>query len=82
MWGDFQVPGQNVQFGHDTFVFGPHNGNDIITGYQRGFDTIEIDVPTQGAASFRSKQETSILRWWTTLTTPSTLSSTLTTTIA
>jgi Ca2+-binding RTX toxin-like protein len=45
MWGDFQtVGGGNPQFGADTFVFGQHNGNDVIHDFQQGLDTIEIDT--------------------------------------
>ena len=46
MWGDFasNAGGTDVG-GHDTFVFGPHNGNDFIYDFhQGGEDFIEIDA--------------------------------------
>ena len=45
MWGDFQnVNGGPPHFGHDTFVFGPHNGDDFIHDFHQFEDTIEIDA--------------------------------------
>ena len=56
MWGDFQfVDGPPPNFGQDTFVFGPHNGNDLINDFHQGEDIIEIvssaagHVPPQAA---------------------------------
>ena len=46
LWGDFasNAGGTDVG-GHDTFVFGPHNGNDFIYDFhQGGEDFIEIDA--------------------------------------
>ena len=55
MWGDFQTtggPGQPIG-GQDTFVFGSHNGDDIIHDFsQAELDIIEIDVPTNGGGQF------------------------------
>jgi len=53
MWGDFQnVNGGPPTFGHDTFVFGPHNGDDFIHDFHPTEDIIEIDVPTRGGGQF------------------------------
>jgi hypothetical protein len=58
MWGDFFSPpsSSGATFGHDTFVFDPHNGNDVIHDFQQGTDTIELDgfftnphIPIQAA---------------------------------
>jgi hypothetical protein len=50
MWGDFQSHSGSVTtetFGADTFVFGPHNGQDVIndfTGSQSGLPQNELDL--------------------------------------
>jgi hypothetical protein len=54
MWGDFQnISGGNVHGGADTFVFGPHNGNDFIMDFNaQDGDIIEINsspIPAQAA---------------------------------
>jgi hypothetical protein len=51
MWGDFQIA-VAVPGGHDTYVFGPHNGNDIIYDFHQGEDRIEIDLPAHGGGQF------------------------------
>jgi serralysin len=53
--GRFFSTGGPAQFGHDTFVFDPQNGNDLINDFHQGEDIIELDgfftipVPTQAA---------------------------------
>jgi hypothetical protein len=50
MWGDFKTHTGDVTnetFGADTFVFGPHNGQDVIndfTGSQSGLPQNELDI--------------------------------------
>jgi len=52
MWGDFgSVSSDNTSFGHDTFVFGPRNGDDYIYDYHQGEDIIEINS-VRGMGSF------------------------------
>jgi hypothetical protein len=51
MWGDFEsLTSPAVEFGNDTYVFGPNNGTDFIYDFHKGEDIIEIDasaIPTQ-----------------------------------
>jgi hypothetical protein len=45
MWGDFQnVSGGPPDFGHDTFVFGPHNGDDFIHDFHSLVGGIQEDI--------------------------------------
>ena len=49
MWGDFQTSDGTATGGHDTFVFGPSNGNDHIYDFHHGEDHIELDGVTEPA---------------------------------
>ncbi|ACA21148.1 hypothetical protein M446_6910 [Methylobacterium sp. 4-46] len=43
MWGDWQYSDGTAIQGHNVFVFGPNNGNDIIHDFHPGEDKIEFD---------------------------------------
>jgi hypothetical protein len=63
MWGDWQSSSPDATGGHDTFVFTPQNGNDVIHDFQPGVDTIELDgffkshIPAQAAAHLPSQAQ-------------------------
>lgn len=42
MWGDAEAMDDSAQGGCDTFVFGPHNGNDTIYDFEQGMDLIDL----------------------------------------
>jgi hypothetical protein len=44
MWGDAYTVGPNATTGHDTFVFAPGNGRDIIHDFEQGKDLIDLSA--------------------------------------